>query len=126
MASNVTEFDEDSDIELEEEDLFPVVSPKAVEAYKKLKNCFFKGRYIGQIKWKAAFAFKRAENKKVSELFSLIDDLIDREENRVRAKYYSVTCHHTRIQHLHPAGTSKNPDKCDAIRKLIGFHNGGL
>ena len=104
MASNVTEFDEDSDLELEEEDLFPVVPPKAVEAYKKLKHCVFKGRYIGQMKWKVAFAFKRAENKKVSELFSLIDDLIDREENRVRAKYYSVTSHHTRIQHLHPAG----------------------
>ena len=81
-----TDYDDDSDFELEDEDLFPTIPPEAVEAYKKLKNCFFKGRYIGQIKWKAAFEFKKLENKKVSELLSIINAWIDQDEIKVRNK----------------------------------------
>ena len=80
------DYDDDSDFELEDEDLFPTIPPEAVEAYKELKNCFFKGRYIGQIKWKAAFEFKKFENKNVSELLSTINAWIDQDEIKVRNK----------------------------------------
>ena len=88
MASYSAAYDDDSEFEFEEEeDLFPLIPPEAVEAYRKLKNCFFKGRYTGQyFQTKAEFQFSQLENqnRKVSRLLSQIDAWIDQDEFKVR------------------------------------------